>query len=145
MRVTATDINPHASENTKLNAENLGLSKKISVLTGDVLDNIHEEARFDSIFWALPFGFLDPGAQINLEEAQVFDPGYRAIRKFFQTAKDHLKPKGRLLLGFSSDLGHPDLLAEIANEYSFKLVKLKEKAMKEDDEIVFEILEGRII
>lgn len=144
LKITSTDINPYASENTKLNAENLGLLSQITTLTGDVLDSVESGACFDSIFWALPFGFLDPGVSISLEEAQVFDPGYRATRKFLQTAKKHLKPNGRLLIGFSTDLGHRDLLEDLAKEYSIKLVKIREKTMKEDSEIKFEIFEGRI-
>lgn len=145
LEITATDINPHATENTKLNAKKLGLSTKIKAFAGDVLDSINPKSYFDSIFWALPFGFLDPGTEISLEEAQVFDPGYRAIRKFFKSAKKYLKPKGRLLIGFSSDLGNRALLDEIAKEYSIKLVKIKEKIMKEDANITFEILEGHLI
>jgi len=145
LRIIATDINPHATENTELNAKQLGLSHRIETLTGDVLDSITPNAQFDSIFWALPFGLLDPGTDITFEEAQVFDPGYRAIRKFFKTAKQYLKPNGKLLIGFSSDLGHPSLLKEIAKENSLKLIKVKETIMKEDTEVKFEILEGRFL
>lgn len=144
LQVTTTDISPYASKNTKVNAERLGLLSRFTILTGDVLDSVQPGADFDSIFWALPFGFLDPGAKISLEEAQVFDPGYRAIRKFFQTAKQYLKPNGRLLIGFSTDLGHFELLQELAAGCSIKLVKIKEKIMQEDVKITFEIFEGRI-
>lgn len=145
LQVTTTDISPYASKNTKVNAERLGLLSRITILTGDVLDSIQPEANFDSIFWALPFGFLDPGTEISLEEAQVFDPGYRSIRKFFQTAGYYLKPNGRLLIGFSTDLGHFTLLQELAAKHSIRLKKIKEKIMKEDVEITFEIFEGRIV
>lgn len=144
LEITATDINPHATENTEINATQLNLLHRIKTFTGDVLDSIEATPQFDSIFWALPFGFLDPGIDISFEEAQVFDPGYRAIRKFFQTAKLYLKPNGRLLIGFSSDLGHPDLLEEIAKENSFKLIKLKETMIKENVDVKFEILEARL-
>ncbi len=87
MKVVSTDINPFASENTKFNAEKLGIGDRIEITTGDVLDGVASDKKFDSIFWALPFGFLDPGTEISMEEMQVFDPGYRAIRKFFNTAK----------------------------------------------------------
>ena len=97
---------------------------------------------FDSIFWSLPFGYLDPGAKLNFEEMQVFDPGYRAIRKFFQTAKSHLKPSGKLFVGFSSDLGHKDLLIDLAKEFSLKLTKIGEKILSETNEIKFELFEG---
>lgn len=145
LQVTATDINPHATENTRINVKELEIESRVATLTGDVLDSVEKEKRFDSIFWALPFVFLDPGSSINLEEAQVFDPGYRAIRKFFQSAKSYLKENGRLLIGFSNNLGHSSLLKEIAKEASLTLRTVSKKTMKEDVEIDFEILEGRYL
>jgi precorrin-6B methylase 2 len=145
LRVIATDINPHAKRNTLLNAEKLRLSNQITVYAGDVLDGVDPDKRFDTIFWALPFGFLDPGTSIDLEETQVFDPGYRAIRKFLQTAKRHLKPKGRILVGFSQDLGHSKLLEHIAEQCSIQFIKVRETVLKEETEVQFEILEGKFL
>lgn len=141
LQVTATDINPYASENTKLNANLLSLNSRISVFTGDVLDSLEPSVSFDSIFWALPFGFLDPGTPITLEEAQVFDPGYRAIRKLLQTAKQHLRSGGRLLLGFSSDLGHYELLQSIIQEVGASMKIVAKTEIQEDVKLQFEILE----
>lgn len=143
INIIATDINPHASENTKINAERLGLRNRLEVKNGDVLDNIPVGSLFDIIFWALPFGFLDPGAKMSLEDTQVFDPGYRAIRKFFQTAKKFLRPNGKILIGFSSDLGHYNLIEEFAKEFNLRISKIDEKVMSEEDEVNFELLEGR--
>lgn|GEM_PF-121670 len=141
LQVIATDINPYASENTKLNAERFNLSSRISVFTGDVLDGIDSTIQFDSIFWALPFGFLDPGTPITFEEVQVFDPGYRAIRKFLQTAKKHLIPGGKLFLGFCSDLGHYELLKSIAQEVHASIKIISKTEIQEDAKLQFEILE----
>lgn len=141
LQITATDINPHASENTKLNADRFNLNSRISVFTGDVLDSLDPHICFDSIFWALPFGFLDPGTPITLEEAQVFDPGYRAIRKLLHTAKNHLIPGGKLLLGFSSDLGHYELLQNIAQEVYASIKVVAKTQIQEDAKLQFEILE----
>ncbi len=141
LQIIATDINPHANENTTLNAKQLGLDDKISVLTGDVLDSVKSNSRFDLIFWALPFGFLDPGTPITLEEAQVFDPGYRAIRKLLHTARQHLAPGGRLLLGFSSDLGHYELLQDLAQQVHANLKTVATTTIQEDVKLRFEILE----
>lgn len=141
-KVVATDISRYASENTLLNAKRLGVMDKIEVMTGDVLDAVPKNYRFDFIFWALPFGYLDPGAEITLEENQFFDPGYKAIRKFFQTAKDYLKPKGKLLMGFSTDLGHFNLLEKLARENRLKLNIIDKEKMKETEFCNFELLEG---
>ncbi len=141
LQIVATDINPYASENTALNAKQLGLNKQISVFTGDVLDSIKANAQFDLIFWALPFGFLDPGAPITLEETQVFDPGYRAIRKLLHTAKQYLTPKGKLLLGFSSDLGHYELLQDLTQQANANLKTVSATTIQEDVKLSFELLE----
>lgn len=141
LKVVATDLNSDATENTQVNASLLGVSNRISARQGDVLDAVDSDEQFDLIFWALPFGFLDPGTPINLEEAQVFDPGYRAIRKLFQTAKKYLTPKGKLLLGFSSDLGHYELLQTIAQEADASIQIVTKTTIQEDLKLRFEILE----
>lgn len=141
LQVTATDINPYASENTQKNAKNLGLRSRISVHVGDVLDSIDSDKRFDSIFWALPFGFLDPGVSINLEEAQVFDPGYRAIRKLLQTARQYLVSGGKLFLGFSSDLGHYELLESFVKDAKATIRTVAKTTIQENAKVLFEILE----
>lgn len=142
MQVVSTDINPFASENTKFNAEKLGVGDKIEITTGDVLDGVASDKKFDSIFWALPFGFLDPGTEVSMEEMQVFDPGYRAVRKFFNTAKNFLKPNGQLLIGFSSDLGNQELLEELAKQADLKIDTVAEKEIQEKDTLKFELLRG---
>lgn len=142
IRIVATDINPFASNNAKVNVKKLGLSGRISVTNGDVLDGLTPGQKFTTIFWALPFGFLDPGATITLEDAQVFDPGYRATRKFFQTAKKHLMHGGKILLGFSTDLGNFDLLKDLGKEARVTFKKVAEKEMKEKETVKFQVLEG---
>lgn len=145
IRIFATDINPHAAENTEKNAVNFNVAKRIKTTTSDVLDGLKENNEFNTIFWALPFGFLDHGTKLSLEETQVFDPGYRAIRKFFETAKKHLRPQGRLLIGFSTELGDGDLLQKLAYELSLELTKIDAIRLKEEREIEFELLEGKYL
>ena len=145
MRVVATDINPFSAETTRLNADRLGLHANINVFTGDVLDGIPTDMKFDTIFWALPFGFLDPGASVDLRDMQVFDPGYRATRKFLKTARSYLKDGGTILIGFSSDLGHGELLQEIADGEKLVLEKTAEQEMTETETVSFELLKGRYL
>jgi len=94
LKVVSTDVSPFASQNTQQNAKQLGVQEQVKVYTGDVLESIPSTLKFDIIFWALPFGFLDPGTSTSLEDLQVFDPGYRSIRKFFRTTSNYLKPGG---------------------------------------------------
>ena len=145
LKVVSTDINPFATENTNLNSKKLKVSERIDAYSGDVFEGIPNNKKFDSIFWALPFGFLDPGEKINLDETQVFDPGYRATRKFLFEAKKYLKRDGRLLVGFSEDLGNGELFYELAKEAGIKFKKIAEVNLEEKDEINFELLEGRYI
>ena len=142
INIVATDINPFAAETTKLNAERHNLSDRIEAYSGDVLDGIPEGKKFDTIFWSLPFGFLDPGAPVSLQDMQVFDPGYRATRKFLREAPKYLKENGVLLIGFSSDLGHGELLQEMADDMNLKLEKVAEQEMEETDTVTFELLKG---
>jgi GTP cyclohydrolase II len=143
LKVVSTDINKFATENTKLNVSELKLNDQIEVYSGDIFEGIPKDKRFDSIFWALPFGFLDPGTKIGLEEMQVFDPGYKAIRKFLMESKKYLNKKGRILVGFSESLGNKDLLYVLAKEAKIKLKKVAETKLNEKEEIDFQILEGR--
>jgi|APSaa5957512622_1039677.scaffolds.fasta_scaffold04447_6 GTP cyclohydrolase II len=145
LNVISTDINPFATENTKLNVKNLELISQVKVYSGDVFEGIPKKSKFDSIFWALPFGFLDPGVKINLDETQVFDPGYRATRKFLLEAKNYLKKKGKLLIGFSEDLGNAELFYELAKEAGIKFKKIASVNLEEKDEINFELLEGKYL
>lgn len=140
--VFATDIDANATDNTKKNAEILGISDQVVIYKGDVLDGIPKSQKFDFIFWSLPFGFLDPGTQISQTEQQVFDPGYRAIRKLFKTAKNYLNPSGKLLLGFSEELGHKKRLEDLAKEFNLTLKVISSTKMKESELIDFELIEG---
>jgi len=142
LKIVSTDINPFAKETTKLNVEKLGLHDRITVTEGDVLDGVDKTQKFDTIFWALPFGFLDPGTKIDLRDMQLFDPGYRATTKFLTEAKNYLKPGGSILLGFSEDLGHVDLLENIARDAGVHFEKIGEKEMKEKETITFQIIRG---
>jgi 23S rRNA G2445 N2-methylase RlmL len=88
--VYSTDINPKAPELTILNAQENQMSDRIHAYCGDVLDSIPSEIKAESIFWAMPFGLLDSHEELTGHDWQVFDPGYRAIKKFF-AIRDELK------------------------------------------------------
>ncbi len=139
LKVVASDINPFATETSKLNVESNNLSSQVHVYNGDVFDGIPKDSQFDSIFWALPFGFLDPGVEIDYTEMQVFDPGYRATRKFLKEGKHFLKDGGALYLGFSDDLGHYELLEEISEKNGIKLEKIAQEELKEEEVVSMEI------
>lgn len=141
--VYATDINPKAAEITRFNTSQNEVLSRVKVFSGDVLDAIPLEIKAQSIFWAMPFGYLDPGDELKGKDWQVFDPGYRAIRKFFATAENFLTKEGRLLIGFSVDIGHQELLEEIARENNYSLSLLMKTSGVEKDSVSMEIWESR--
>jgi release factor glutamine methyltransferase len=143
--VYSTDINPKATELTNINAKTNLVSDRIHTYCGDVLDSVPKNVNADIIFWAMPFGYLEPGENLKNRDWQVFDPGYRAISKFFSTAKGYLKESGKLLIGFSMDIGHYELLEKIAGENNFKLDLLNKTQGVEKDSVSMEIWEGTFL
>lgn len=144
LTVYATDINNRAKEMTQLNAQNNSVTDRVHAYAGDVFDGLPTDVRADSIFWAMPFGYLDPADSLAGKDSQTFDPSYRAIRKFFTDAKNHLADTGRLLIGFSIDIGHYELLEQIAQETGFALQLLKQTKGMEKDAVSMEIYEAKI-
>ncbi len=143
LTVYSTDINIQAKIQTEINSGLNDVSDRVFAFSGDVLDSIPEEVKADSIFWAMPFGYLDPEDSLEGRDSQVFDPGYRAIKKFFEDSRGNLKDKGRLLIGFSEDIGHLDLLKDIARENNFNLKLIKNTQGVEKDSVSMEIYEAR--
>ncbi len=145
LSVISTDINPFATKNTEENIKSHNLSERLNAYQGDVFDGIKSlNRKYDTIFWAMPFGYLPPDTAISIQESQVHDPGYRAIEKFFAEANELLKDKGRLLIGFSSDIGHPELLKELAQKYGFSLDLKNSEKGTEKDEVSMEIWEAKV-
>ncbi len=143
--VHATDINEKAAEQTNINSKLNGVESRVFAYSGDVLDSIPNDVKADSIFWAMPFGYLEPEDELAGRDNQVFDPGYRAIRKFFAEARNHLNESGRLLVGFSVDIGHFELLENIAKENGFTLTTLVDTKGMEKESVSMEIYEARLI
>lgn len=143
--VYSTDINPKAAEMTTFNAGQNNLSDQVHAFFGDVFDGLPKDIKAESIFWAMPFGFLNPNEELSGRDWQVFDPGYRAIKKFFAEARNYLSESGRLLIGFSVDIGHLELLEEIAKQNNFSLQLLMKTSGVEKDSVSMEIWEAKFI
>lgn len=144
LRVYATDISKDASNQTRINSQSNGVSDRVAVYSGDVLDSIPEQVKADSIFWAMPFGYLNPEETLSGRDEQVFDPGYRAIKKFFYDSRKYLKNEGRLLIGFSADIGHLGLFEEISKNNGFSLDLLDKTKGVEKEAVSMEIYEARM-
>ena len=74
----------------------------------NVLDQIPEDYKFDTIFWNYPFHTSDKTNDEKLTELDISlrDPGYVHLDKVMRDAKARLEPHGKLLLGFSETTGN---------------------------------------
>jgi len=141
--VTATDVNPLAVENTRLNARQQRLS--IEVLGGSVYEALPREHRFDIIFWAHPFNNCDWVVSDPLL-LSGFDRHYDALRAYIQGAHEWLAPGGRLLLG-TGDSADLATIEEVASACGFLLEPLRSATMplseEGEAEITYLLLELR--
>lgn len=115
-RVLAIDINPAAVANTQANIDRHGLGDRMEVREGDVFGPLRPGERFDLIFWNVPFGYVEPGLEPTPLQRSTLDPGYEATRRYIHQGRRHLKPGGRLVLGFSTVIGRLELVERIAAE-----------------------------
>lgn len=119
-QVTATDINPHALINTKVNSILNHVEQHVNVFLSDVFAGINGSIKFDVIFWNTPFIYRST-ATLNLLEASVFDTEYRSITQYISKISSFLKENGRAFLGFSSSSGDAKLLYRICAEHNIKI------------------------
>jgi release factor glutamine methyltransferase len=116
-RVLAIDINPAAVANTQANIDKHGLGDRMEVREGDIFEPLRPGEAFDLIFWNVPFGYVEPDSyEITPLRRSTLDPGYEATRRYIHQGGRHLKPGGRLVLGFSSVIGRYQLVERIAAE-----------------------------
>lgn len=126
----------------EFNAQLHGLTRQIEVRQGDVFSAIRPEEKFDCIFWNVPFGLVPKNRILSALEHAVFDPGYQSIRAYLEKGPSHLKTNGRLLIGYSSTLGKPNLLNKIVRSTGRNLVIVFEQTGTEIYPVKFEILES---
>ena len=119
--VVATDINPEAVKNARLNTQKHNLD--ISVREGNLYEPLGNDERFDFIFWAHPFNNWETPVD-DLLLISGMDYQYRALKGYIEGAKEHLSLGGRLLIGTgdTADLQTISDTAE-ANGYRLKLLK----------------------
>jgi release factor glutamine methyltransferase len=120
-RVTATDVSPEASAVAARNAARLGVSDRVTVLTGDLFAPLPADARFDLIACNPPYvspseiQALDPGVR-DFEPRLALDggpDGLQFYRRIATAAAGWLKPTGGLMLevGWTQDAAVRDLFA----------------------------------
>lgn len=143
-RVVAVDINPQAVKNTQANIGLHHMEQRVSVLYGDLYEPLKSTDRFDLIFWNTPFAYVEEQHLSDLERS-VSDPGYRATKRFIDGAGRHLKPGGRLFIGFSSTLGHMQLLKTLLKEAGFRTRLIAEQWSKETHPVKFQLFMSTLL
>jgi release factor glutamine methyltransferase len=124
-QVVATDINPQAIENARLNAEKHNIS--VSVRLGNLYDPIAQDEKFDFIFWAHPFNNWEtPVGDMLLKSGMDYQ--YQALRGYIEGARTHLTENGKLLLG-TGDTADLETISSIAEANGYELVLLREITM----------------
>lgn len=140
VRVTALDINPHAVENTILNARRHGVSDRVTVMVSDVYSALETGRAFDALYWNVPFSFREEGTRLTFLEEAFYDPGYRKNRAFILGAKSHVRPGGQILMGVSSTLGNNDAVEAFAYEGGIKFERIAEMVPDAPYEIRIQLL-----
>lgn len=115
-RVVATDVNPAAVANARVNVARHGLEGRVDVRHGDVFDPIRPDERFDLVFWSFPWLWVESDVQLTDLQKACVDPGYQAARRYITQGTRLLAPGGRLTLGISTAVVRYDLIQEIAAE-----------------------------
>jgi release factor glutamine methyltransferase len=120
-KVVATDINPEAIKNCKLNAKNWKVN--VDVRKGSVFQPVKKDEKFDFIFWNHPFNYVDKKPKEMLLNSGL-DYHYVKLKEYIKEGKKFLNPKGILLLGTGSiaKISFIKKLAK-ANDYKIKLIR----------------------
>lgn len=96
--VVATDSNPKAVENARINADRLGMSAVVRVRgPAHLFDDLRNEV-FDVIVFNAPWA---DGIPKSLYDTAIYDPDHRVIDGFMKSAPAHLAPGGVILLQYS--------------------------------------------
>ena len=120
--VVAVDLNPHAVEAARSNAERNGVADRISIRRSDLFAEV--EGRFDLVVFDPPFRWMKPR---DWAEAAITDEDYRTLTAFFATVREYLVEGGRVLVffGTTADIGYLERLIE-GNGLSFEVVSRRQ-------------------
>lgn len=125
-RVTATDLNLLAVENTRENARIHEVSDCVEVVGGDLFEAIPRNRKFNTIFWNIPFG-KSQRDNLSILERSIYDPNYSTLKRFIEDSRSHLTSRGRLLLGFSDTIGDYESFRRILAQNNFEMRLIGEK------------------
>ncbi len=118
-RIVATDINPHAVNCTRKNAETNILAHKIDVRTGHLFQPVRPDEEFSLIIFNAPYLPSEPGEEKSwIDRSWVGGPGGRqVIDRFIREAPKHLRNNGRILLVQSTLSDVDETMARFCEEH----------------------------
>ncbi len=96
--ITATDINKNAIIGVFEESKVLGLEDKITLNHGDLFENC--DVKADIIVFNPPWILARHKLEDDLEKAMYYEA--ELFEKFFEDAKKHLTPEGRIVLIYSN-------------------------------------------
>lgn len=113
-KVVATDVNPHAVECARHNAEANGTSSKVEVRLGDLFEPISGTEKFSLIVFNAPYLPSTRGEHRSWKSRAWAggSTGRKVIDRFVNDAPNHLKTEGRILLVQSSLTGVEETLSK---------------------------------
>jgi methylase of polypeptide subunit release factors len=98
-KVIGTDSNPYAAKNARINVERLGMTRIVEIRgPADLFDSVQGET-FDTILFNAPWIQGEPQ---TLYDTANYDPGYRVLDCFLQSAPEYLASDGAILLQYSN-------------------------------------------
>ncbi len=118
--VTATDINPHAVENTLANAKYHNVDKNFEAYKSDIFENVPDSEKYDLILWNIPWLHTEK-KDLNILEQATFDPNFELLECYLSQGMNYLVENGRLLVGYSSTYGNIEIFQKIAAKYNWNV------------------------
>jgi release factor glutamine methyltransferase len=140
--VVAVDISEVAVENARLNAQRFSVDSVVDARQGDIFSSIRDFEKFNSIYWNLPFIYVDSDFELqSKEEVCLFDPGYKITEKFLEESHNYLLPNGRLFIGFGN-FGDESLLSNLCSKTGWILREIVREESYEDAIVEFILFEA---
>jgi len=128
-KVVGVDVNERAVENAKKNAKLHNVEANTDFYVSDIFSKVPKQT-FDTIYWNVPFCYSEIKELNNLQKS-TFDYYYYHLETFFKESKTFLKQGGRLLVGFSNELGVPAKLMQYAYDSNFTNIKMLKRSIVE--------------
>ena len=123
--VLATDLNPAAIQNTRINLDQHNVPGEARL--SNLFDQVEQDELFDLIFWNAPWQ-ADSYSQDKdiMIELAITDPGYGMLSRYITEVGKYLTPRGRAFISMGLELSDIDRLDSLATKGGYQLI-MREK------------------